>query len=240
VLADSLPVLPYVTNTWFVGAFFAQGGSGNDIITRVTNNGSSIYNSGQVHEGMFNVIPSSPGYMKLIFDNTFSTWTTKTVTYDYTYHISVDITGTQVRAIFNSLKHDYDITYVNSPISYPNGTQRVLYPAQSLALNRANCIDGTVLFAAALENIGIEPFILITTSPGHAFLGYRQWPGSDEINFIETTMIGSATYAQARAAGESKAQAASDAENGLILDIKKARSAGFTPLLPKKRARSLR
>jgi len=91
-----------------------------------------------------------------------------------------------------------------------------------------------VLFAAALENIGIEPFVMFV--PGHAFLGYRQWPGSDEINFVETTMIGSSSFSEARAEGERKAQAAASAGNGIILDIKAARSGGLTPLLPKRRA----
>ena len=105
----------------------------------------------------------------------------------------------QVKAIFTALKNDYQITYINSPIAYgkeSENPQRVRLPKDALAQKSANCIDGTVLYASALESIGMTPHIIIL--PTHAFVCYETKPDSpDALSCLETTMTGSSTFEEA-------------------------------------------
>ncbi len=116
--------------------------------------------------------------------------------------------GSQVEAIFNSLKEDAKITYVNSVIAFSpeEGTanQRVRLPRESLKNGTANCIDGTVLFASLLEGISLNPALVIL--PGHAIVAWETWDKSGEWDYLETTMIGGPhTFEQARSSGRSMA-----------------------------------
>jgi hypothetical protein len=147
------------------------------------------------------------------------------------------LTGTiaalQVKAIFDALKAA-GVTYINSTVSYPNGTQRVKYPAEAIGLLSANCIDGTVLFAAAMENIGLNPYIVVI--PGHAFVAWETWDGSNIVDVLETTMINSNTFDEAHAVGlneyttELNNNHFADGTSKLI-DIQLCRSMGITPLM---------
>lgn len=113
-----------------------------------------------------------------------------------------EYTNAQVEAIYTALKNDYQITYINSPIAYGKSSenpQRVRLPAESLSSGSANCIDGAVLYAAALESIEINPRIIIT--PNHAFVCYETAPGTGRISCLETTMTGSAPFSDAIASG---------------------------------------
>lgn len=102
------------------------------------------------------------------------------------------IVSEQARAIFNMLKQEAHITYINSTLNLGGGAgyieQRIRLPRESLhAGGSANCIDGTVLFASFLELATIDPLIVII--PGHAFVGWRIWEETDIYEFLETTMI---------------------------------------------------
>lgn len=113
-----------------------------------------------------------------------------------------EYTNAQVEALYTALKNDYQITYINSPIAYgksSENSQRVRLPAESLASGSANCIDGAVLYAAALESIELNPHLIIT--PDHAFVCYEVVPGTDKIACLETTMTGSEPFSDAIAAG---------------------------------------
>jgi hypothetical protein len=114
----------------------------------------------------------------------------------------------QVKALFEALKQDADITYVNSLIDFnPEqgaASQRVRLPRESLADREANCIDGTVLFASLLEGISLSPAIVLV--PGHAFVAWETWRDSGKWRYLETTMIGTSTFEQAHASGESTAE----------------------------------
>lgn len=127
------------------------------------------------------------------------------------YQINKDHIEPQVKAIFEALKEEGNITYVNSTIDFSpeqgfNG-QRIRLPRESLADHEANCVDGTVLFASLLEAISLSPAIVLV--PGHAFLAWETWRDrngdSDEWRFLETTMIGSHTFEEACASAEKTA-----------------------------------
>ena len=114
----------------------------------------------------------------------------------------------QVKALYEALKQEADITYVNSLISFTPeqgmANQRVRLPRESLADQQANCIDGTVLFASMLEAISLSPAIIIV--PGHAFVAWETWKDSpDEWRFLETTMIGTHSFEEAHRSGEANA-----------------------------------
>lgn len=60
----------------------------------------------------------------------------------------------QVQAIYDALKQDADITYVNSLIAFnPEESARTSACTlrESLEEHQANCMDGTLLFASLLE-----------------------------------------------------------------------------------------
>jgi len=114
----------------------------------------------------------------------------------------------QARAIFDALKEDASITYVNSLIAFnPDESargQRVRLPRESLSEHQANCIDGTLLFASLLEAASLHPAIVVV--PGHAFVAWERSPDSDQWEYLETTMIGTNSFAEAQEIGGRKAE----------------------------------
>lgn len=123
------------------------------------------------------------------------------------YQGNQDRVPPQVKALFDALKQA-EITYINSVIDFnPQqgaASQRIRLPRESLADKEANCIDGTVLFASLLEAISMSPAIVLV--PGHAFLAWETWQGSNTWRYLETTMIGTSTFEQACASAEKLAE----------------------------------
>ncbi|MBN8826568.1 MULTISPECIES: hypothetical protein [unclassified Spirosoma] len=66
-------------------------------------------------------------------------------------------------------------------------TQTVRTFDNSLKTSQANCVDGTVLFASILKRIGLRT--VLVTVPGHCFLGYYANDNSDQIRYLETTIM---------------------------------------------------
>jgi hypothetical protein len=119
-----------------------------------------------------------------------------------------DDTNGQVKAIFMALKNDYQLTYINSLLAYgkeSENSQRVRLPKDSLASKSANCIDGAVLYASAIESMGMNPHIILL--PTHAFVCYDTKDDSTGyLNCLETTVTRSATFEEALAAGNQRYQ----------------------------------
>jgi hypothetical protein len=113
----------------------------------------------------------------------------------------------QVKALYDALKQEGNITYVNSLIDFSPeqgfASQRVRLPRESIETHQANCIDGTVLFASLLEGISLNPAIVIV--PGHAFLAWETWRNSGEWKYVETTMIGTHGFEKACSSATSTA-----------------------------------
>ncbi len=156
-----------------------------------------------------------------------------------------DISSKQVKAFYNTLKHDAKLHYTNSTINFGKQsgyvTQRVRFPFESLAaqIGQSNCIDGAVLLASLLEHVGMEPLIVLIK--GHAFVGWRIWKGIDEYDFLETTMIHSHNFEAALAEGNRKHAEAKQRGDNLrafldaqgfmrIVDITYCRSRGIYAL----------
>jgi hypothetical protein len=119
------------------------------------------------------------------------------------YQGDPDVVDQQVAALYQSLR-ETEIVYVNSVIDYgaPPGmtTQRTRLPRESIAQRSANCIDGTVLLASLVEGISLNPAIVLV--PGHAFVGWEAWHGSEEWRFLETTLMGTTEFEAARQSGQ--------------------------------------
>ncbi len=124
------------------------------------------------------------------------------------YQGNQDMVEPQVKAIFDALKTQANITYVNSVIDFSpeegSANQRVRLPRESLEDQEANCIDGTVLFASLLEGISLSPAIVIV--PGHAFVAWETWDESKEWSYLETTMIHTHSFEDACKSAQSTAE----------------------------------
>ena len=124
------------------------------------------------------------------------------------------ITREQVEAIYSALKRDAGLAYVNSPLNFGKLegqiTQRVRLPSTSIHedQSRANCIDGSVLYASLLELADLQPLIVIV--PGHAFVGWRVWRDVDQFEFLETTLIGADSFENALRVGRQQYRQARD------------------------------
>ena len=135
----------------------------------------------------------------------------------------------QAEAVFRALKQSR-ISYVSSIYTfgnYPGETQRIRLPRETLTLSNANCIDVSVVFASAMENLGMQPVIVIV--PGHAFVGVKLAPGSQHILYIDLTVLPEGTFAAAvrRARGW---RTDTPQNEVLTVDIGAARSLGVYPL----------
>ncbi|MBT4461411.1 hypothetical protein HOC50_05855 [archaeon] len=142
-----------------------------------------------------------------------------------------EYSGDEVEAIYNVVQA-MGITYINSPVSFSSNqeaSQRIKLPSESIDLASANCIDGVLLFASALENIGMNPYIALV--PGHAFICWDVAAESEMgIDCFETTMVGSSTYEQANAAGRLEYTEYKSKGELTLLPIKGIRQLGIIPM----------
>ena len=133
------------------------------------------------------------------------------------------------------------------PVIY---SQRVRLLADTWNERVANCLDGSVLIASALERLGIRSMLVLV--PGHAFIGFESGGDSRHVEFLETTLLGRGArvgepasavesrardgFAAALAAGQASYRRAASRLDGrhrpnyAIIDISTARSYGIMPL----------
>lgn len=135
----------------------------------------------------------------------------------------------QAEAIFKALQRS-GFSYVSSIYTFGGFTdiaQRIRPPRETLTLTTANCMDVSVAFASAIENLGMKPVIVIV--PGHAFTGVRLGPDSSSILYLDLTVLprGSFREAQARAQQWIKKTPANQV---LTVDVASARRMGLYPL----------
>jgi len=131
----------------------------------------------------------------------------------------------QVKAIYEAVQ-DLGVSYVNSILSFTPGTvQRVRLPYESINEKSGNCADGAILFASLFENLGMEPVII--NIPGHSFVAVKSASDSNTWIFVETTMVGTSTYEQAK---ETAWQEYSNNKNvARLYDVKKLRNNKYLP-----------
>ena len=135
----------------------------------------------------------------------------------------------QARAVFEALRGS-GISYVSSIFTFGNFTgdaQRVRLPRETLTLASANCIDVSVAFASAMENIGLAPVIVII--PGHAFTGVRLAPNARDILYLDLTVLPRGSFERAAERAQYWLKK-SKPEEVLMVDVSTARSLGIYPL----------
>ncbi len=138
------------------------------------------------------------------------------------------------------------------PVIY---SQRVRLLADTWSERVANCLDGSVLIASALERIGIRTMLVLV--PGHAFVGFHTDAEGRHVEFLETTLLGNGApslggrlaehpadlvarardgFEAARSAGKARYRRAASRLDGrhrpnyAVIDISTARSYGIMPL----------
>lgn len=135
----------------------------------------------------------------------------------------------QVEAVFNALRKS-GISYVSSIYTfgdYVGQAQRIRLPAETLKLRSANCVDVSVAFASAMENIGLQPVVVIV--PGHAFAGVRLGPQGAKTLYLDLTVLPKGTLRQAIARAEAWRRKSATGET-LTVDIAAARALKIYPL----------
>jgi hypothetical protein len=135
----------------------------------------------------------------------------------------------QALAVFQAMRRSR-ISYVTSIYTfgnYPGETQRIRLPRETLELSNANCIDVSVAFASAMENLGLKPVIVIV--PGHAFTGVRLGPNSQDILYLDLTVLPRGSFAAAAARARTWLKKFPP-EEVLTVDIGAARSLGVYPM----------
>jgi hypothetical protein len=171
------------------------------------------------------------GMWHIVYLNPNSNLTSRTITrhrpmgrWETTYE--------QSRAIFMALRNR-GMIYANLPGSgFFSASQNVMYPQESLLVNNANCIEGSLVFDSVWERMGMEPILLVDSAHGHAFTAVRCWTGSSCVIPVETTMVGStATFdsAYATASATWNAWGSSGDNSATLLDVAAERAAGITP-----------
>jgi hypothetical protein len=134
----------------------------------------------------------------------------------------------QARAVFEAMR-DLGLSYVSSVYTFGSfaDAQRIRAPRETLTLSSANCIDVSVAFASAMENLGLDPMVLIV--PGHAFVGVRTGPGSAQVLYLDLTVLPKGGFDAAVARAHSWLKK-TPPDQVLTVDVAAARALGIYPI----------
>ncbi|MBD3238632.1 MAG: hypothetical protein GF332_03265 [Candidatus Moranbacteria bacterium] len=134
----------------------------------------------------------------------------------------------QLKAIFLALAKDYNINYVYAPFSYHSLKLQQLKPPEEVLRSKSGlCIELALVYAAALENVGLNPIIVVTSN--HAWVGLETEPLSQEYVFIETTAL-EETPEQAIRIGRENWREAKKIGDYELINIGDLRVEGLTPI----------
>jgi very-short-patch-repair endonuclease len=141
------------------------------------------------------------------------------------------------------------LVYAEPPASFEREGQKIRTPGEILDSGLATCLDSTVLFAAALEQAGLNPIIALTT--GHALCGVwlqpqqlpaltaddcadlRKYIALKELVLFETTLVVNEPpipFSKAVAEADRRISEEHEREFAYALDVKRARRQQITPL----------
>ncbi len=153
------------------------------------------------------------------------------------YDSDLDENGTvwqRLSDIWEAEANDYSLAYISTPITFTSGSsQRIRLPGEVLDQSSGNCIELTLLYAAAVEFLGMRPALVIV--PGHAYVAVSLDTADSSYYFIETTMIGSATFDQAVTTGlaewkDASPHVAAEETDYAWVDVAAARQDGIIPI----------
>jgi len=139
-----------------------------------------------------------------------------------------------------------NISYALPPASFERNGQKIRTPGTIIEARVATCLDTTLLFASALEQLGLNPLILLTE--GHAFAGlwlqpqeFAQLVTEDvsavrkridlkEIVVFETTLATKAHPASFTQASGEALQHLTEKNFYAVIDVRRARMQKIRPL----------
>lgn len=154
----------------------------------------------------------------------------------------------QAAAIYEALSQE-NIVYSNPPASFEAVGQKVRLADTVLKQKIGTCLDLTLLYAACLEYVGINPIIILIS--GHAFLGIwiedecfaesiqddfsliskRIADGINQICVVECTAFVAGKTVLFEQAVESAEKHFMDPRSfNIFIDVKRSRGAGIRPL----------
>jgi len=153
----------------------------------------------------------------------------------------------QVNAIWQAL-NEQDLRYIVNPASYIQQGQRIRFAKQILEEKMACCLDSTMLLSSLLEQIGLDPIVMLIQ--GHSFLGIwlhetplvdiliddlqtlRKCMELGAITFIETTLLTSKnSLKQAIESAQCFLQVPEKIEQFYVaIDIRQSRLRGVRPI----------
>jgi hypothetical protein len=110
-------------------------------------------------------------------------------------------------------------------------TQYVRFLDQAIRDRGANCVDGSALLASIFRRIGLRPVLLF--KPGHCFVAVYDASSGGNLIAVETTLLGSASFAKALSMGSQELDNTLPNINNLgysAVDIVSARQAGVRPI----------
>jgi hypothetical protein len=143
----------------------------------------------------------------------------------------------QVDAIYDALRLDYHMHYVQASVPYAGpgsvnaATENIKLPFEVLQQRSGMCIELTVLLASAVERIGLHAEIVIV--PGHAFLGVAMTPDNSHFEYWDAVEVND-NVAGDSANISTDAAYQRDMSQHKIVDtivISDARNAGIQPML---------
>ena len=110
-------------------------------------------------------------------------------------------------------------------------TQYVRFLDQALRDQGANCVDASALFASIFRRIGLRPVLIFR--PGHCLVAVYDAQAGGQLIGLETTMLGSASFATALAYGSQELQSTQPdfgTPGYSAVDIVAARDQGVKPI----------
>lgn len=135
----------------------------------------------------------------------------------------------QAKGIFRALQNSR-VSYVNSIFvmgEYVGQAQRLRLPSETMRLRSANCMDVSLVFASAMENLGMQPLLVIV--PKHAFVGVRLGPDSEDVLYLDLTVLPRGSFESAVARARDWVRK-TPPEQMLVVDVMAARALGIYPL----------
>ena len=135
----------------------------------------------------------------------------------------------QAEAVFKALKRS-GFSYVSSIYTFGDfvrDSQRIRLPRETLQLDSANCMDISVAFASAIENLDMDPVLVII--PGHAFTGVKLGPQSADILYLDLTVLPQGSFQQSITRAQQWLKKTKP-EEILTIDVAAARRMGIYPL----------
>ncbi|MGZ6316889.1 MAG: hypothetical protein ACXWNQ_06480 [Anaerolineales bacterium] len=179
--------------------------------------------------------PSVEALLRTAANHTTTQGVAGTIWGGYGGHVNDDngAVWDRLQAIWQA-ENDDSLAYVNTTVSFaPGHVQRIRLPYEVLQQNSGNCIELALLYASAAEALDLQSAIILI--PGHAYVGVRTDDTNNKYYYIETTLIGRASFDEATTKGSQEFTDALPHINAnevsyAWVSIAGARQAGILPL----------